>query len=461
VPPGKVFTVHGRGYGHGHGMSQWGAYGAVKARHRTAAQVLHFYYPHTTEQKFSTRHKVHVLVSAVSAPVRGYLEVEPAPGLTVKPAGADPVALPRKTANHRRITGWRLQRNGTAIDLRDFAHRHWHTMQSVGVKATFTDTAQELEVNQPGKTAAYRGAFAAEVRPSTFEAINILPMETYLRGVVAAEMPASWPQQALQAQSIASRSYAWYEVRHPKASWFDVYGDTRDQAYGGVASENPRTTKAIDATAGQVLVDSTKHPIFAQFASADGGWTVAGGQSYLPAKHDPYDGAVPNTEHAWTTSVPASTLQSAYPSIGRLANITITRRDGNGKWGGRVLGLTLHGDAGSVDLTGSDLQFALGLRSPWFRPVPPPGAPRALKANVAHRVLTVQWKAPAAAKGAAAVSGYRVRVSPDKRRKDVSASARQVSFGKLASGSHTVTLTALSSAGHSHPVTVVVETGHK
>src|SRR5581483_6982623 len=288
-----------------------------------------------------------------------------------------------------------------------------HTMQSVGVKATFTDTAQELVVDRPGGTAGYRGAFAAVLRPSTFEAVNILPMDTYLRGVVAAEMPASWPQQALQAQAIASRSYAWYEVKHPKASWFDVFGDTRDQAYGGIGSENPRTTKAIDKTAGQVLVDSTKQAIFAQFASADGGWTVAGGQSYLPAKHDPYDGAVPNVEHAWTTSVPASTLQSAYPSIGRLKNITITQRDGNGAWGGRVLGLTLNGDAGAVDLTGSDLQFALGLRSPWFRPVPTPAAPRALKASVAHRVLTVQWKAPHAGKGAAAVSGYRVRVSPD------------------------------------------------
>jgi stage II sporulation protein D len=461
MPPGKVFTFHGRGYGHGHGMSQWGAYGAVKARHRTATQVLHFYYPHTTLQKFSTHRKIKVLTSAVSAPVRGYLEVEPAPGLTVKPAGGDPVTLAAKTANHHRITGWRLQHNGSAIDLRDYANGHWHTLQSVGARATFTDTAQELEVDQPGGTAAYRGAFAAEVRPSTFEAINVLPMETYLRGVVAAEMPASWPQQALQAQAVASRSYAWYEVRHPKASWFDVYGDTRDQAYGGVRSENPRTTKAIDKTAGQVLVDSSKNPIFAQFASADGGWTVAGGQSYLPAKHDPYDGAVPNLEHAWTTSVPASTLQSAYPSIGRLANITITRRDGNGKWGGRVLGLTLYGDNGSVDLTGSDLQFALGLRSPWFRPVPPPASARALTANVAHRVLTVQWKAPHSRKGAAAVSGYRVRVSPDQRRKDVSATARQVSFGKLASGTHTVTLTALSSAGHSHPVTMVVKTGHK
>ena len=461
-PPGKVFTFDGRGYGHGHGMSQWGAYGAVRARHRSADQVLRFYYPHTSQRTFSTTHKIHVLVSAVGARARGYLEVEPAAGLTVKPKGASPVSLPKKTANHHRITAWRLQHDRKHIALRAQAHRHWHTLQSVGRKATFTDATQTITVDQQyGGAVAYRGEFVAELESGNFEAVNALPIERYLRGVVAAEMPASWPHEALQAQAVASRSYAWYEMRHPKASWFDVFGDTRDQAYGGVAAENVRTNRAIKATAGQVLVDSGRQPIFAQFASSDGGWTVAGSQSYLPAEHDPFDGAVPNPEHSWTTTVSAAAIQAAYPSVGKLHDLTITRRDGNGAWGGRVLELALHGTGGTVAVTGSSLQFALGLRSPWFRPVPPPSAPRKLTVDVAHRVLTVGWRAPHSVKGAAAVSGYRVTISPDGRHKTVSSSARRASFRRLAAGTHTVTVTARSSAGSGQAATMVVKTGHK
>jgi SpoIID/LytB domain protein len=265
----------------------------------------------------------------------------------------------------------------------------------------------------------------------------------------------------LQAQAVASRSYAWYGVKHPKASWFDVYGDTRDQAYGGIAAENPRTDRAIASTAGKVLVDSPKHPIFAQFESSDGGWTVAGGQRYLPAKHDPYDGKVPNSEHAWTTSVSASTLESAYPAIGHLMNITITQRDGNGRWGGRVLALSVNGSDGSVALTGAGLQFALGLRSPWFRPVPTPSVPRSVTADVQHKVLSVSWQAPHSVKGAAPVTGYRVTVSPGHRHKTQPATKRHASFSDLAPGSYTVTVTASSDAGRGPAASVVVKAGHQ
>jgi SpoIID/LytB domain protein len=442
-------------------MSQWGAYGAVKVAHRNAAQVLHFYYPHTRLQALSTTRRIRVLASAVDAAGRGYLQVEPAAGLTVKAPKSQPLALPRRTANHHRITAWRLQRDGKGIDLREQANGHWHTVQAVGTKATFTDTAQELTVDEPGQTVTYRGAFVAQMAAGLIHAVNVVDLESYLRGVVPAEMPASWPRKALQAQAVASRSYAWYGVKHPKASWFDVDGDTRDQAYGGVAVENPRTDRAINVTAGRVLVDSPKHPIFAQFESSDGGWTVNGGQPYLPAKHDPYDGDVPNTEHAWTTSVPASSLESAYPAIGHLMNITITQRDGNGHWGGRVLGLTVNGTDGSVDLTGVDLQFALGLRSPWFRPIPTPSVPRSVAADVRHQVLTVDWKAPRSVKGAAAVTGYRVTVSPGRHHKTQPATKRHASFSNLAPGSYTVTVTATSDAGRSPAASVVVKAGHQ
>jgi SpoIID/LytB domain protein len=300
-----------------------------------------------------------------------------------------------------------------------------------------------------------------EIKAGSMEAVNVVDLELYLRSVVPSEMPSSWSSAALQAQAVASRTYATHGRNHPKASWFDIYGDDRDQAYGGFGSETRRTNRAIRATAGELVVGHHGGAILAQYASADGGWTASGGVSYLPAKRDPYDGAVPNDAHAWTTSVSAASLASAYPQVGTLQNITVTSRDGHGIWGGRVTALTLVGSKASVNLSGLDLQFALGLRSPWFRPVPLPAAPAHLTATASGRTVTATWRPPASVKGAAAVTGYRFRLSPGHHRRTLSAARLTASVKKLPKGSYTVTVVALSDAGAGPPATVIVKTVHK
>ena len=81
--------------------------------------------------------------------------------------------------------------------------------------------------------------------------VKTLPLESYVRGVVAAEMPASWPLAALEAQAVASRTYAI--TADAGGSKFDVYSDTRSQMYLGKAAETAATNGAIAATAGQVV----------------------------------------------------------------------------------------------------------------------------------------------------------------------------------------------------------------
>jgi SpoIID/LytB domain protein len=265
----------------------------------------------------------------------------------------------------------------------------------------------------------------------------------------------------LQSQAVAARTYATRGLHSPKTSWFDVFGDTRDQAYGGVGAETKPTNRAITATAGEVVVDHSGHAILAQYASADGGWTVSGGVSYLPSKQDPYDGAVPNAAHAWVTSVAASSLASAYPKIGTLQDVVITGRDGDGVWGGRVTGLELHGTDGSAVLSGTDLQFALGLRSPWFRPEPVPAAPSKLKASIVHKTLTMTWQPPASVRGAAKPTAYRATVTPGKHHATLPATAESFSVSDLGSGSYTVSVVAQSDAGPGPPATMVVKTGHQ
>lgn len=461
VPPSGSYMLHGRGAGHGHGMSQWGAYAAAKLTHKSTKQILQFYYPHTSlAMKPTSSRMIRVLILAVNGPSRGFLQVEPATGLTVDPAPGKPIELPTK-AKHHPITGWRLQRNGKAIDLREQFHGHWHTTNSVGSKATFTDTAQQIPVVQPGGVVRYRGAMTAEIRHRHLEPVNTVDLESYLRAVVPSEMPSSWSPAALRVQAIAARTYALYEVLHANGRWFDVFSDDHDQAYGGIAVEAAPTTAAVKATAGKTVVGPNGHPIFAQFGSGNGGWTVDGGFSYLPAQHDPYDGLIPNSAHSWSATLSAAAVETAYPAIGALKDLVVTGRDGNGIWGGRITAATLQGTKSSVDLTGYEVQYGIGLQSSWFRPIPPPGAPRGLKTKVSHKRVTVTWKAPHSPRGAAPVTGYRVTVSPGHHRKKLPATARHASFGKLTPGSYTIAVAASSSAGHGKAATVVVKTGHK
>lgn len=462
VPPDGTYSFHGRGFGHGHGLSQWGAYGAASVGHLSANQILHFYYPHTSLATRPTTRSIRVLLTAASAPSRGYVQVEPAPGLAVTPVGGgDPMTLPTETATGAPIDRWRLQLDGTTVDLCDRANGHWHTNTAIAGGGEFTDTAAKIVVDLPGRHMTFRGAVIGAVEAGHMEAVNLVNVELYLRGVVPSEMPSSWSPAALQSQAVAARTYATRDLHHPKASWFDVFGDTRDQAYGGVGAETKTTNQAVTATAGEVVVDHDGHPILAQYASADGGWTVSGGVSYLPARKDPYDGAVPNAAHAWVASVSASSLATAYPQIGTLQDLVITGRDGNGLWGGRVTSLELRGSDGTASLAGTDLQFALGLRSPWFRPVPPPAAPSKLTASIEHNSLTASWQPPASVHGAAEPTAYRVKVTPGTHHATLPATARSISVDDLAPGTYTVTVVAESDAGPGPAASVVVKAGHQ
>lgn len=462
VPPGGTFVLHGRGYGHGHGMSQWGAYGAAKVKHLSANQILHFYYPHTQLATRSTKREIRVLLTAANAPGRGFVAVKPAPGLSVTPAGGgDTVELRTKTKKGHLIKAWRLRRDGSDVDLQERFRGRWHTVETVADGASFTDDDELIQTFLPGRKVRFRGSLTGEIENGSMEAVNTVNLESYLRGVVPAEMPTSWSHAALQAQAVAARTYATRGLANPKSSWFDVFGDTRDQAYGGYAAEAKSTTKAVKHTAGEVMVDHHDHAILAQYSAANGGWSASGSLKYLPAQHDPYDGLVPSDAHSWTTKVTAARLASAYPSIGTLENVVITGRDGNGLWGGRVTSLRLEGSTGLVNLSGIGVQSALGLRSPWFRPTPRPAAPRGLKATASGKTVTAKWKAPRSVRGAAKVTGYRFRLRPGKHRQKLPATTHTASVGKLRAGTYTIRVVALSSAGAGPPATVVVKTTHK
>lgn len=461
VPPSGTYTIQGRGFGHGHGMSQWGAYGAAKVADLSSNQILHFYYPHTTLATDPVTQEIRVLLTAVDAPGTGYLEFDPAAGLTVAPSTGASEALPSQTARGDAIDLWRLQKSGGTVSLRAHSSKGWSTVTpDLGPTATLSDPAAVIAVVVPSgsatRTVSYRGELVAELQSANLQVVNDVLVESYLRSVVPSEMPQSWTAAALQAQAVAARTYAWRAIASPKAAWYDIDGDTRDQAYGGVGAESTRTDAAIHDTAGEVIVDSSGAAILAQYFAADGGWTVSGGQPYLPAKRDPYDGEVPNGSHAWSTTLAASAIAAAYPSVGTLQQLIITGRDGHGAWGGRVTSMSLVGSAGTKTLTGTAFQLALGLRSAWFRPTPQPGPPTAVAASANSTTVTVTWKAPQPVAGAAAVTGYRVALSPGKHLVTTDASTLTASFTNLKPGEYTASVAARSGAGRGPAATATV-----
>jgi SpoIID/LytB domain protein len=402
LPADGVFPITGHGYGHGHGLAQWGAQGAAE-QGVTAPAILDAYYPGTPTATLGTRPIRVQLAGAGTAA----LTVWPASGLTVTDlAGgrADTgtgtaITLPTGTDRQR----WRAVRTTAGFDVQSFDGTTWTTFsgaQGLAGPVRFADTDGIVRVlGTSGSSRDYRGTASAVANgtATALRVVNALELDDYVRGVVPRESPSSWLPAALQAQAVAARSYAAYAIAHPASSAYDICDTTACQAYGGkhiyladgddYELETPNTDAAVAATAHQVRTYNGS-AIFAQFSASDGGWTVAGGQPYLTAHADPWDGVdAGNTGHTWSASLSAAALQKAFPAVGTLSSLEVTGRDGNGDWGGRVTTVVLHGADASgapttVSTTGSGVMNAStwpahsdGLRSSWWTVGDQPNAP--------------------------------------------------------------------------------------
>src|ERR1700712_910890 len=299
VPTNGRLALTGHGYGHGHGMSQYGAPGAAK-QGLTYRQILAFYNPGTTLS--TTSGTIRVLLTGDTD---NDVSVLPASGLRVREVGSGTTtALPVSSA----IRTWRLRTVGGRTVM-DYDNGSWHTYfpggHSLSGEAEFYRPGTVV-LRISGHTRHYRGA----LRLSSSNTVDVLSMDDYVMGVVPREMPASWDPAALQAQAVAARTYGARERADHLSRYYQTCDTTSCQVYGGVPGEDPRGDAAVTATANQVL-NYQGAPAFTQFGSSSGGWLAAGGQPYLVAKADPYDGFSGNPVHTWTTSVTRGAIQKA------------------------------------------------------------------------------------------------------------------------------------------------------
>ena len=354
-PEGRATTVTftGKGYGHGVGMSQYGALGRAQSG-QSFRQILGFYYPGT--HRGTAGGRIRVLISEDTS---RDVVVKDRSGLTVSRVGGR-TWRPRQAADL-----WRIQPNDTGgRSVISYRTRHWHVWRTVRGEAEFAAGGRPVRLRTPAGATSFRGVLRS-ARPGAGrdrDTVNILPLESYLRGVVPAEVPALWPAAAVKAQSVAARTYAAHERAHAaRGRAYDICDSSHCQAYAGTTHEHAASDAAVRATRHRVL---TKHgdPAFTQFSASDGGYTVAGSYAYLPAQPDPKDGYP-----VWTTSVGGRSIARHWPAIGRFRGLTVEKRDGNGSYGGRVLRITVRGSDASTTVDGSTFASYLGLRSTLFK----------------------------------------------------------------------------------------------
>jgi len=365
VPGSGRITINGHGYGHGIGMSQYGAQGAAKAG-VTYDQILATYYPGTSLAQRSG--SIRVLISQDTSDA---VDVRATSGLVFrKLSGSYRATLPT-TIGGKAVRTWRIVRvpsrkTQSMLQYRTTGgYRGYKSVRWTG-DGQFEGPARIGLVLPGGSVVQYRGAVRSAVpaKGSTArDTVNVLPIEHYVRGVIAAEMPAGWAAEALKAQAVAARTYGVRSINPSR--YYDICSTTACQVYGGASRETVSTDAAARATSGQ-FVAYQGAPALTQFSSSSGGQTSGGSQPYLTAAVDPYDGWAGNPHHDWSATVSAATIQKAYPTIGTLRQLSVTQRAGGGAWGGRVSSLTLVGSRKSVTISGNDARWAFGLKSSWF-----------------------------------------------------------------------------------------------
>ena len=371
---GTSVTFYGRGWGHGVGLSQYGARGRALAGQDAPTILAHYYASTTIETMANPEIRVLVLDKAAATAASPIVLYGRGGPWTID--GVDPVfpadarlrLIPGTTSG---VTTWQVvvdTSGGTVL---------YSAATTGNLRVRPAADASLLQLwSKPSAYDRYRGTLHI-IATTTVNVVNELPLESYLRGVVPAEMPSSWPTEALEAQAVAARSYAAYRLR-PGVSSFDIYDDTRSQVYLGVLTESPATDAVLVATAGQVLRGGSSIAN-ALFHSTGGGATennenafvsstgakVAGVVSYLRGSSDrapdgtSYDAASPyaswHTASYTRTALSAMFAADSRTNVGTLVALDLRNRGVSG----RLISVTLVGSTGITKTVSGDVFCAV------------------------------------------------------------------------------------------------------
>jgi stage II sporulation protein D len=339
---GTALIVTGHGWGHGVGMSQWGAYGYALHGWKYG-RILAHYYP-GTKMGHTGDLRVRVLLvqgaRSVTVGCAGPMHVTDGRRLTrTLPAGTYGIG-PKLVLPVRRNEGG-LSFGQLAVVSCDHAPLAFDGRQ-------------------------YHGTFAVRSKAGGVSVVNNLELDTYLRGVVPSESPSHWPLAALEAQAVAARSYAVSELRPD--SWYDLVPTTSDQVYGGLRAERRRSNHAVQETLGEVLTWNG-NVARTYYSSSSGGrteavqdaWPGSAPIPYLRSVADPYDSYSPH--HDWGPFELSAAGLAARLGLGSAVESVRVQRNISARPESVVFRLA---SGASVDRGGPSVARALHLMSSWF-----------------------------------------------------------------------------------------------
>jgi stage II sporulation protein D len=388
-------TFYGKGWGHGIGLSQWGAQGwaegAVGPR-LTGEQIVAKYFPGARLASQPITQPFRVLLSAPSTAcihrtITNVARMQSAGGMRLV-NNADPSVVYTETLPNQRLRFWN---DGGSLAVRNDSNNQIVFFGADTVVLMPKQFWDPIYIDQ--KTLGYRGNLQVGLREEgNLRVVNYVSSDDYIRGALPGEMPSHWEMEALRAQAITARTYAaWRQSTAGDRTW-DVRDDTADQCYGGDGFESPRTSVAVDSTASMILINDGK-PIRALYSSASGGisenvgcileaervgdtWQCAQGWPYLQITDDPaetaaYDkrGAMPHgLWHEWFSGaeIRKQIIEDYGVDIGSFISIEF-----NESPGGRPISVRVRGTSAAVDLKGDRfLRTTLGLKSTLVHTIP-------------------------------------------------------------------------------------------
>ncbi len=403
---GTVFVIDGRGWGHGVGMSQYGARGYAEAGWGYQRILKHYY--RGTELRLVPARPVRVLLAEGRA--------------TVKIGSSKPFKVVDGRGKVRKLKPG--TQNVVAAKLAQLRS-----------PLRFVPGAAPLRLGAD----AYRGTLLVHKRGGRLTIVNRLPLDRYLRGVVPWEMPDDWHPEALRAQAVVARSYALATLK--PGTLFDLYDDTRSQVYGGVRAEAVSTNVAIGSTAGKVLFWNGRVAT-TFYHSTSGGQTVSIAEAwpratpvpYLVSVADPHDRL--SKHHRWGPFMLTPAEVATKLGVKAVRDLVVDRGPS-----GRVTAVRLKAGDGVRQIESQEFRRALDLRSTWFTvrvlnldpPLARALANRPLRLHGFVRGLT-KVRLEQQVNGGAWRTVKRVRTRPDGRF-TVTVSARRTTSYRLATRS--------------------------
>ncbi|MGC9220822.1 MAG: SpoIID/LytB domain-containing protein [Solirubrobacteraceae bacterium] len=346
APAVSRFYISGAGYGHGVGMSQYGAAGFALHGY-SYEQILSHYYSGTALAKTNPDQPVTVLLRMGTAVFRGASHIQGQPHKHLNPRLTYSV-IPEDEKLALATAGRTVGVFQAPVSVRD------------------TD-GQPLTLADQG---SYDGALV--FRPDGqggVMTVNAVPLDAYVRGVVTTEMPSDWPLQALEAQAVAARTYAL--TAPPVSPDFELYNNTRSQMYRGVSAQTPDGNTAVADTSGEI-VTYDGHPAITYFFASSGGhtesiqnvWRGFPADPWLRGVADPYDNSFGNPYYRWVDSFTLAAAQRVLDGLyqGSLEGVQVTRTGASP----RVVRALVVGTRGARSVSGTQLQQLFGTRSTYM-----------------------------------------------------------------------------------------------